>query len=571
MHVVWWTALVVCKTLRVRIINHDVIKKLQQQKQNYVLAFWHGTMLLPWYLHRWQKMQALVSLSEDGEILARTLEHWGYDLIRGSSSMGGKEAMQLMSEAVQGGASLCITPDGPRGPRHKMKMGAVRVAQKAQVPLVLLSAHIEKKKVLKNWDRFEIPFPFSKVVAAYSEPIWVNASLDGETLDKFLSEVESTMLGLDSALERDEVLGIRVPSQKSDSLSLQTVVRTMLLFPFSMIYCAIITLRNKFYDWKIFHVHRVSVPVVSVGNITVGGAGKTPLVEYITRYFLDKGKKVAVISRGYKRATRGLVVVSNGDTVWVNSRGSGDEPYQIASKFQKAIVIVDEKRARGARHAVKSFGAEVIILDDGFQHRPLHRDVDIVVAEAHRLPMYTGLLPAGRRREPLRSLNRADLLVVSKLDSSVNFDNIVPEFQRFANAPIIGCRYTPTSFKQAKTNDNVRLDSLQGKTAVAFCGISDSASFYAMLKQLQLQLLHTIDFADHHYYTDADIASIMSKYNQLQANYIVTTEKDYVRLTSDEHFREEFFGKFPLYYLEIEIEIVAGGEILRATLDSILS
>jgi lysophospholipid acyltransferase (LPLAT)-like uncharacterized protein len=200
-HMSWWIFLLLCKTLRFKYVRRDVIHSLGQQKKNYVLAFWHGCLLTGFYLHRREKMHALISPSNDGEILARVLERWGYVSIRGSSSKGGKEAMQLMTDSVTNGAGLCITPDGPRGPRHKMKMGAVRVAQKTQVPLVLLSLCIEKKEVLKNWDRFEIPYPFSRAAAVYSDPIWVDGVLEGEPLDRLLAKVEGKMLELDKTAE----------------------------------------------------------------------------------------------------------------------------------------------------------------------------------------------------------------------------------------------------------------------------------------------------------------------------------------------------------------------------------
>lgn len=567
-HVMWWVALVVFRTLRVRFIHRDVIEKLRQQKQNYVLAFWHGTMLLPWFLHRRQNMQALISLSEDGEILARTLQHWGYEVIRGSSSMGGKEAMQLMTDAVQAGASLCVTPDGPRGPRHRMKMGAVRVAQKALVPLVLLSVHIKKKRVMRNWDQFEIPFPFSRVVAMYGGPIWVDARLEGEPLDRFLSQAEGMLLKQDRAAE--SALGSGKTSPTLDKHLLETVAG-VLLFPISLLYSAFIRLRNNLFDYRILRIHEVGVPVVSVGDMTTGGTGKTPVVEYATKYFLERGKKVAVISRGYKRITDGMVVVSDGSKLLVSARASGDEPYQIARKFREAVVIVDRKRVRAAKYAVERLGAEIIILDDGFQHRYLHRDRDIVVIDSHRLPMDMRHLPAGRRREAPRGLSRADVLIVSKLDDDLDFDAIASRLRRFTSAPVVACRYSVISFKQAKTQSIVSLESLRGKTALAFCGIGNSASFYETLRELQLQLLHTIDFADHHYYTDADVAAITNKFDVFRPDYVVTTEKDYARLLSGNYLVEVFFEKYPVHYLQVEVGLVVNENTLKATLDSILS
>lgn len=449
-----------------------------------------------------------------------------------------------------------------------MKMGAVRVAQKALVPLVLLSVHIKKKRVMRNWDQFEIPFPFSRVVAMYGGPIWVDARLEGEPLDRFLSQAEGMLLKQDRAAE--SALGSGKTSPTLDKHLLETVAG-VLLFPISLLYSAFIRLRNNLFDYRILRIHEVGVPVVSVGDMTTGGTGKTPVVEYATKYFLERGKKVAVISRGYKRITDGMVVVSDGSKLLVSARASGDEPYQIARKFREAVVIVDRKRVRAAKYAVERLGAEIIILDDGFQHRYLHRDRDIVVIDSHRLPMDMRHLPAGRRREAPRGLSRADVLIVSKLDDDLDFDAIASRLRRFTSAPVVACRYSVISFKQAKTQSIVSLESLRGKTALAFCGIGNSASFYETLRELQLQLLHTIDFADHHYYTDADVAAITNKFDVFRPDYVVTTEKDYARLLSGNYLVEVFFEKYPVHYLQVEVGLVVNENTLKATLDSILS
>jgi lysophospholipid acyltransferase (LPLAT)-like uncharacterized protein len=181
--IVWW-----CRSLKIHFIGRESMEALRQSGKNYVVAFWHGSMLLGWFLHRpdgAHRISALVSQSKDGEYLSSVLERWGYTMIRGSSHVGGKEAMQLMTDEVVSGSSLVITPDGPRGPRHEMKMGAVRVAQKTGVPLVLVGIAAKRKKHLRSWDAFEIPVPFSSVCAVYGDPVIVPPELQGESLDAF--------------------------------------------------------------------------------------------------------------------------------------------------------------------------------------------------------------------------------------------------------------------------------------------------------------------------------------------------------------------------------------------------
>ncbi len=182
-----------------------------------------------------------------------------------------------------------------------------------------------------------------------------------------------------------------------------------LLVPFSRVYGAIVAARNFFYDRGLFTITAVGTPVISVGNITAGGTGKTPLVEYIVRTILDSGARPAVLSRGYRRTTTGTVTVSDGVKVLADADRAGDEPAQIARKFPGCVVVVDEDRVRGARFLESAFHPDVIVLDDGFQHRALRRDLDIVVVADGAGG--SGLLPSGDGREPESSLRRADIVV----------------------------------------------------------------------------------------------------------------------------------------------------------------
>lgn len=194
--VLWQVVLLWCKTLSIKKLNGDKFEGLKQSGKKYVVAFWHGSMFVGWFLHRPvanENVSALVSQSNDGEYLATILERWKYSMIRGSSHIGGKEAMQLMVDAVTNGSSLAITPDGPRGPRHEMKMGAIRVAQKTGVPLIVCGIAMKKKKHLRSWDKFEVPLPFSSVVVKYSDPIFVPVEFSGDLLDRFKNETESNL------------------------------------------------------------------------------------------------------------------------------------------------------------------------------------------------------------------------------------------------------------------------------------------------------------------------------------------------------------------------------------------
>lgn len=168
---------VLLSTVKINIENKKALEKLLADKQNFVTAFWHGSMVIGWYLHRNTNCSALVSKSKDGDVLAHILNKWNYKVVRGSSHIGGNEALSILMELIGNNYSLAITPDGPTGPIHKMKAGAVVAAKKTNVPLLLVGIGCSKKIVLKSWDKFEIPLPFSKVKVKYSDAINTDQNL----------------------------------------------------------------------------------------------------------------------------------------------------------------------------------------------------------------------------------------------------------------------------------------------------------------------------------------------------------------------------------------------------------
>jgi len=181
---------VLCGSLKITIKNGEVIDKFKKENKNYVLAFWHGTMLLPWYLHRNVDMTALISKSKDGDLLAKLLKSWDYTVVRGSSSEGGDVALGIMIDFARNKNSIAITPDGPKGPAYKLKAGAVITAKKSGLPLVLLGVGIKNKRILKSWDKFQVPKFFSSINAVYSEPIYVERNLNYEQTSGIIRSCE---------------------------------------------------------------------------------------------------------------------------------------------------------------------------------------------------------------------------------------------------------------------------------------------------------------------------------------------------------------------------------------------
>ncbi|MCZ7554833.1 MAG: lysophospholipid acyltransferase family protein [Bacteroidia bacterium] len=181
------------RTLRISVENSATVDALLEARSPFVLVFWHGSMLWPWWRFGNSNAAALVSMSSDGQLLADILRRWGYTVVRGSSSRGSKEAMQAMRDIIREGHILCVTPDGPRGPRHEMKMGAVRVAQTMRVPLVVVSVGYVRCRHLKSWDRFELPMPFSRCYVRFSEAVQINPDLEGEPLEDVRADLEKKM------------------------------------------------------------------------------------------------------------------------------------------------------------------------------------------------------------------------------------------------------------------------------------------------------------------------------------------------------------------------------------------
>ncbi len=193
---------ILCRSLRIKVINQDAIDKFERENVNYILAFWHGTMLLPWFLNRNKNFAGLTSKSKDGDLLAKILKKWKYKVLRGSSSEGGGVALGLMVDFAQNGYSIAITPDGPKGPPFKLKAGAVVAAKKAGLPLVFAGIGFKKKRLLKSWDSFQIPMFFTRANVVYSDPVFVSPDMSREEISKIIEKCENKLNELQLLAEK---------------------------------------------------------------------------------------------------------------------------------------------------------------------------------------------------------------------------------------------------------------------------------------------------------------------------------------------------------------------------------
>ncbi len=289
-------------------------------------------------------------------------------------------------------------------------------------------------------------------------------------------------------------------------------------------YALAVKLRNFLYDRGILEIKKVPIPVISVGNISVGGTGKTSLVRFLAEN-LSKSFRVCVLMRGYKRKSKGALVVSAGEGPKINVLEAGDEAYMIARILPGVSVVVAERRYEGALLAIKEIKPDLIILDDGFQHRSLFRDLDIVLLRKRDLT--DRLLPFGRLREPLSSLKRADAVVLSYQEVEpfeFSFQD-KPVFKMFRSFRILDTRLKPVS-----------PDTFKGERVVAFCGLGSNDQFFKALRRIGIDPLEEITFPDHYHYKDFKIDT---------GKVYVTTLKDLIKLPPAEN----------LFAVDVEVKV----------------
>jgi tetraacyldisaccharide 4'-kinase len=329
----------------------------------------------------------------------------------------------------------------------------------------------------------------------------------------------------------------------------------LLLRPFSVLYGGAMRVRNLCFDRGWFRSVSVPAPVVSVGNLTVGGTGKTPLVGARARFFLGEGRRPAIVGRGYGRIGRGEVAVSDGSTVLADATHGGDEPVLLALRLPGVPVLVGVDRAAVSRRAIRDFGCDLILLDDGFQHRRLRRDVDIVTLRRNE-PFGNGrILPAGPLREPKDGLRRAHVAVLTGTGSKP--PDIPCPF-------ILEAEYRPVHWTEHPSGAKHPPESLAHRFVFAFSGIGNPRSFERTLEGLDAKLVGHRVFADHHRYTTEDLRQVAGLAASHGAVAVVTTEKDAMRIGGS------WTGEVPLYDLAIRLEIEGGAENLRRVFGPLL-
>lgn len=329
----------------------------------------------------------------------------------------------------------------------------------------------------------------------------------------------------------------------------------------SLGYRLVVCIRNKLYDRGLLKSHRASVPVICVGNLTTGGTGKTPLVAWLAKFVAEKGLRPAILTRGYKAHH------SQGEVGGVHP--TTDEPAELAQACPGIPVIVNGDRVTGAAEAVRNHSAQVILMDDGFQHRRLRRDLDIVTIDATVPFGYGRLLPAGLLREPIGSLRRAHAAVLTRSNqvSEEELSQIESRIRQVrADLAIARSVHAPVGAWQDDGPD-IALEQLRGKRVFAFCGLGNPKAFFATVQACGCILAGSQAFNDHHTYTDRDLTDLCDAARSQGAERLLTTHKDWTKIAPLHRPKDAV----PTAYLAIELQFTSGRDALIALIERTLA
>lgn len=330
-----------------------------------------------------------------------------------------------------------------------------------------------------------------------------------------------------------------------------------------------VKIRRWLYNVRLLRDKTLGIQVIAIGNLTVGGTGKTPVVEKFARELRDEGRTVAILSRGYRSKPEPLHkqflnkillredrtpprIVSDGKSLLLDSEKAGDEPYMLASNLKDVVVLVDKDRVKSGRYAIEKFGCDILLLDDGFQYWDLQgRRHDVVLIDRQQPFGNEYLLPRGTLREPPSHLARAHTIFITKCDGDTReLRARIAELN--STAAIIECVHQPLYFEDVFTGERKGLELLSGKKVASLSGIAQPESFEQSLRKLGGELVHSKRFADHHRFTQQEILNVINRAKKRQADIIVTTQKDAVRFPKIDR------RDLPFYFMRVEIKIVSG-------------
>ena len=358
----------------------------------------------------------------------------------------------------------------------------------------------------------------------------------------------------------------------------------ILLSLMSILYRNLVSFRIWLYKVRIKREHNLGCLVVSIGNLTVGGTGKTPIVEKFAKALTAGGRRVAILSRGYKSVKPSIKdkikskmqgnpisqepprVVSDGKEVFLDSETAGDEPYMLATNLDGVAIVVDKDRVKAGLHAIKEFDVDTLLLDDGLQYLRLRHRLDIVLIDKYSPFGNEKLLPRGTLREPPENLKRASYIFITKCDGSSN-EELIKRIRKYnRTAEIIECAHQPKYLENIETNERLPLEHLKGKDIGTISGIAVPESFEDGIKNLGAKIELTRRYTDHHRYRKREVQKFIDQCLNRDLDMIVTTEKDYVRFPEIQAIED-----MPVYFLRVEIGILNNQETFEDCINRICS
>jgi len=379
-----------------------------------------------------------------------------------------------------------------------------------------------------------------------------------------------------SGFEKLENYLVRLIQEKGADRDQPTGIKVLLacLRGFSFLFACAVSVRMFMYKIGILRRYPLGIQVISIGNVTAGGTGKTPVTEIFARTLAAEGRKVAILSRGYRRKEAPLwrrlftqvveppLVVSDGRHVLLDSETGGDEPYMLASNLPGVAVVVDRNRVKAGRYAIKRLGCDTLILDDGLQYQKLKHSIEVVLVDSTN-PFGNGrMLPRGILREPARSLSRADIIFLTKCRGDVSA--VREEIRKYNDkAEIVECNHSPVLLRDVWSREELPLSWLEGKTVCTLSGIASPKGFEESLRRLGAKVVWCERYADHHRYASSEILYALNRTADMGADALVTTEKDAVRFPRFET------APVKCLHLRIAIKILSGKENFTSIINRI--
>ena len=350
-----------------------------------------------------------------------------------------------------------------------------------------------------------------------------------------------------------------------------------LLWMISLVYGGLVNLKLLGYRMGLFRTQDLGCFVISLGNVTVGGTGKTPTAQRLARDIRDMGYRVVILNRGYRAKWHGEVgIVSDGERLYMDAAEAGDEAYMLAKHLPNVPVLIGAERAKTGRYAIEHFGAEVAILDDGYQHWQLARDLDILLVDAVNVFGNGHMLPRGSLREPVSHINRADVCLLTKVDQAAEgaCDYIKDTIERYnKNAYLVESVHQPRCFiplaewYQNIAGDGIDSKEMRGKRVVAVSAIGNPASFEQTLADLGAIIIESLRYPDHHDYAMSEMKDVFDQSERVGVDAIVVTEKDAVKIPADAVRESEKKNRVPIYVICVEVTFQKGADDIHHLLE----